>query len=144
MTEQNPPKFYYPVHVRFADTDLQGHMYFANYFTFMDEAFLAYLRALNHSWDRLAKMGLGIYYIDCGYQFKGQAFVEDTLHVHTAVTRLGNTSLKVDLTILRFDSEQVIGTGFIAGIMVDATTGQSVRIPDAFREAVARYQDRRP
>jgi acyl-CoA thioesterase FadM len=44
------------------------------------------------------------------------------------------------MTILRFASEQVIGTGFIAGVMVDSTTGQSVSIPETFREAVARYQ----
>jgi acyl-CoA thioesterase FadM len=74
------------------------------------------------------------------YLFQGQAFVEDTLHVHTAVTQLGNASLQLDMTILRLASEQVIGTGFIAGVMVDSMIGQSVRIPETFREVAARYQ----
>jgi len=72
--------------------------------------------------------------------FQGQAFVEDTLHVHTAVTQRGNASLQLDVTILRLASEQVIGTGVIAGVMVDSMTGQSVRIPETFREATALYQ----
>lgn len=135
------PEFSYPIKVRFADTDLQGHVFFGNYLTYIDEALLAYIRELDHSWNRLAEMGLGIYYVDCGYQFKGQAFVEDILNVSASVTKLGNSSIRFEMSVYRAETGQLIGSGFIAAVLVDAQTGKPIRVPDSLREAVNVYQN---
>ena len=141
-SEQLSPKFCYPIKVRFADTDLQGHVFFGNYLTYIDEALIAYIRELDHSWDRLSKMGIGLYYVDCGYQFKGQAFVEDILNVSASVSKLGNSSVRFDMSVSRAETDELIGTGFIAAVMVDADSGKSTRIPDSFRDAVTAYQEK--
>ncbi len=138
--EQNLPPFSYRLQVRFADTDLQGHVYCANYLTYMDETLVAYQGKLGYSWKRLEDLGFGIYYVDCGYQFKGQAFVEDDLHIYADIVKLGNSSLRVEMTIFRSDGQELVGTGFIAGVFVDAKTGNPTPIPQEFREAVTAYQ----
>ncbi len=56
MTNESPlPQFFFPMHVRFADTDALGHVFFGSYFTFMDEAFMAYLAELGYPWSTLTK-----------------------------------------------------------------------------------------
>jgi len=71
--------FTFPVRVRFADTDLQGHVFFGNYFTYCDEGFMAYLDEVGYSWERLGSMGLELYYVESSCQFKGRAFMENLL-----------------------------------------------------------------
>jgi len=138
--ETTLPKFMHPMRVRFADTDLQGHVFFGNYYTYLDEAFMAYLRALGFSWQQLGHMGLEIYYIDSGCQIRKPSYFEDVLHVHTCIAKLKNSSLTAAMTIVRENGE-LCASGFITGVMVDTASGQSTRIPDHFRAAVATYQD---
>ena len=104
-TEVSLARFYHQVRVRFADTDLQGHVFFGNYYTYLDEAFMAYLRELGYSWETLGKMGLGVYYVDSGCQFKGRSFFEDELRVHTTISKIGNSSLTAEMTVVPGDEE---------------------------------------
>jgi YbgC/YbaW family acyl-CoA thioester hydrolase len=102
MPPESPlAKFYFPVRVRFADTDLQGHVFFGNYFTYMDEAFMAYIDELGFAWQTLGEMGLAVYYVDSGCQFKGPSFFGDRLNVHTQISQLGNSSLTAEMTVVR-------------------------------------------
>jgi len=134
-------KFYFPVRVRFADTDLQGHVFFGNYFTYMDEAFMAYIDELGFAWETLGAMGLAVYYVDSGCQFKGPSFFGDRLNVHTHISQLGNSSLTAKMRVLRERDQAVVAVGYIKGVLVDTRTEKSTPIPEALREAIAKYQD---
>lgn len=135
-------KFAFPIRVRFADTDQQGHVFFGNYFTYMDEAFMAYIDELGFSWAQLSDMGLGIYYVDSGCQFRGPAFFGERLNVHAAIAELGNSSMTAEMTIVRASDGQVVASGYIKGVLVDTATEKSTRIPDALRTAVREHQER--
>ncbi len=140
-SEASLARFYHRVRVRFADTDLQGHVFFGNYYTYLDEAFIAYLRELGYSWQVLGEMGLEIYYVDSGCKFKGRSFFEDSLRVHTAVSQIGARSLTAEMTVVREENGETVVTGFITGVVVDTSTKTSTAVPEEFRAAVARYQD---
>jgi hypothetical protein len=60
VNEQGTKKYRlsYPVKIRFADTDLQAHVFFGNYLTYCDESFMAFLDEIGYSWHRLGSMGL--------------------------------------------------------------------------------------
>jgi acyl-CoA thioester hydrolase len=141
MPSESPlARFFLPVRVRFADTDLQGHVFFGNYFTYMDEAFMAYIDELGFGWQALAEMGLAVYYVDSGCQFKNPSFFGNDLNVHAAIAELGNSSLTTRMTVVRDSDQQVVAVGHIKGVLVNTRTGKSTRIPEAFRTAVAQYQ----
>jgi acyl-CoA thioester hydrolase len=129
--------------VRFADTDAQGHAFFGSYFTYMDEALMAYLAQLGYPWQVLVDRGLGIFYVDSGCQFKGPSFFGDLLQVHTAITHLGNSSLAAEMTMVRESDQSIVAIGYIKGVVVDSRREQSTRIPDDLRAAVAGYQSSR-
>ena len=136
-------RFQLPIQVRFADTDAQGHTFFGSYFTYMDEAFMAYLTELGFPWSALVAQGLGVFYVDSGCQFKGPSFFGDLLQVHTAITHLGNSSLAAEMTMVRESDQSIVAIGYIKGVLVDSHTEQSTRLPDDLRAAVAGYQRRR-
>ena len=84
--------FSFPVRVRFADTDLQGQVFWGHYFTCCDEGFMAYLKEIGYSWEKLGTMGLELYYVESYCQFKGRAFFADTLNVNPGIAELGRSA----------------------------------------------------
>ena len=141
MANESPlPPFFFPMQVRFADTDALGHVFFGSYFTFMDEAFMAYLAELGYPWPTFTDKGLALFYVDSGCQFKGPSFFGDQLNVHTRIAKLGTSSLTAEMTVVRDADRKVVATGHITAVQVDARTEKSAPLSDAFRQAVARYQ----
>lgn len=134
------PAYHFKLPVRYADTDAQTHVFFGNYFTYMDEAYMGYLEEIGYSWAKLAEMGLETYYISADCQFLGRAFYGDMLHIHTSFPRLGNSSLDVEMTIVNSTRDVVVAKGHLTCVMIDSTKEKSTRIPDVFRDAVAQYQ----
>ena len=126
--------------VRFADTDLQGHVFFGNYFTYCDEGFMAFLEEVGFSWDRLGSMGLELYYLESRCRFKSRAFFGDTLLVETGIVHTGRSSMKAQMTILRKDNDEVVAMGQISAVMVSQKTGKSTQIPKELRTAFRRYE----
>jgi len=141
MKQSVPPaRFHLPIQVRFADTDALGHVFFGSYFTFMDEGFMAYLAELGYPWSAFTEKGLALFYVDSGCQFKGPSFFEDRIDVHPRIAKLGSSSLTAEMTMVRNADRKIVATGHITAVLVDARTEKSTPIPDAFRQAVARYQ----
>ena len=135
------PRFSFPIQVRFADTDAQGHAFFGSYFTYMDEAFMAYIAELGYPWSTLVEKGLALFYVDSGCQFKGPSFFGDRLKVRTRIAELGNSSMTVEMTIVRDADREIVAAGYIKAVLVDAHEEKSTPIPGDFRTAVKRYQD---
>jgi acyl-CoA thioester hydrolase len=130
----------YPVKVRFADTDLQGHVFFGNYLTYCDESFMAFLDEIGYSWHRLGSMGLELYYVESSCQFKGRAFFGDTLYVNTGIAHMGRSSMTAEMTIFKDNGNEIVAKGRIKAVMVSKETGRSTEIPNEFREAIHKYE----
>ncbi len=59
-----------PVDIRFSDTDANGHVFFGNYFTLFDTAFLKYLKIIGYSFNRFLQNNLNFYYVEAKSQYK--------------------------------------------------------------------------
>ena len=101
---------------------------------------MAYLDEVGFSWDELAKSKLETYYVSADCHFRGRAFYGDVLHVHTAFSKVGNSSLVTEMTIVNSTDNEIVAKGHLTSVMIDSTTQRSTRIPDAFRDAVRKYQ----
>jgi acyl-CoA thioester hydrolase len=133
-------RFNFPLKVRYADTDAQGHVFFGNYFTFMDEAAGGYLRGIGFSWNKLSELGLDIFYVDASCQFKGSASFDDMLEIDARMERIGNASFTIECAIYQQDSGKLIAKGQITAVVVNPATRQPQRVPDELRQAVASYE----
>ena len=75
-------QFFYPVQVRYVETDQQGHVFFGHYLTYFDLALTEYLKAIDYSYDRFLKAGVDFFYVETLCQYHDRAFFDDVLHVH--------------------------------------------------------------
>lgn len=133
-------RFSLPLKVRFADTDLQGHVFFSNYFTYCDEGFMAFLDEIGYSWQRLGEMGLELYYVGSSCEFRGRAFFGETLHVNTGIARMGNSSMTAEMEIIHSERNETIALGKINAVMVSKETEKSIPLPEDFRNAIVQFE----
>jgi acyl-CoA thioester hydrolase len=131
-------RFSHPMPVRFADTDAQGHVFFANYLTYCDEALTAYLRAVGCPWQDLVASGVDMFYVRSECDYLGRAPFEAPLLIDTAITAFGNTSF-VSAFEVRLDARP-IARARLTSVCVAHGAGTPVRVPDTLREAVARFE----
>ncbi|RME41578.1 MAG: acyl-CoA thioesterase [Caldilineae bacterium] len=141
-----PPnyRYYFPLQVRYADTDAQGHVFFGNYFTFLDEASGGYFRAIGFPWSRMQELGLDIYYVNAQCNYSGSATYEDMLHIYVRMARIGNTSFTIEGVIYKAGEDQPIASGQITSVVVNPQTRQPVPVPDELRRAVAAFEGETP
>ena len=134
-------RFCHELSVRYADTDMQGHVFFANYFTFCDEAMTAYLHAVGCPPAQLASMNLDFVYADARCTYKGSAKWEERLQVHLRAAEIGRSSIRWEAAIYRDTAaERPIVTLELVSVIVDAQTFRPAPAPARLREAIEAYE----
>ena len=137
-TEQQRHRYALPLTVRYADTDAQGHVFFANYLTYADEGLTGYLAAIGCSYSTLGEQALDLIYAASRCSHRGSARFGDVLQIHAAITTLGNTSVTTSVQVRRGDD--LLAEIELVSVMVDRSTLSPRPIPDSLREAVARFE----
>jgi acyl-CoA thioester hydrolase len=128
-------------HVRYADTDAQGHVFFGNYFVYFDEAMGGYLTALGYEWEQLLAAGLDILYVDAHCAFKASARAGETLDTYGRMAHIGNSSLRAEFVTTRAEGGQVLAEGSLTAVLVDNQSREPTRVPDEFRQAISLFED---
>lgn len=135
MNEQ-PLPFETEVRVRFRDLDAMGHVNNAIYFTYMEMARSEFfVETLEIEEPRDIPVILGS--ISC--RFRSPARFRETLRVGLGVTRFGNRSFDI-LCHIRGEDDRLVATGLATMIMYDYEAGNTIPIPDSFRERVGGAQ----
>ncbi|MBW1981573.1 MAG: acyl-CoA thioesterase [Deltaproteobacteria bacterium] len=134
-------RFFFPVQVRYVETDQQGHVFFGHYFTYFDLALTEYLKAINYSYDQFLRNGVDFFYVESLAQYRDRAFFDEILHVHARVGKIGNTSFTFDFSIFESSSDRFVANGHIVAVAVDPKTSRPVPVPAAFRQAVANFEE---
>jgi acyl-CoA thioester hydrolase len=123
--------------VRFEETDMQGIVFYGNYLTYMDMAHNELLRAIGG-----LPEGVSEHVVHTDLDYRGQATFEDVVHHYTRFTRIGGSSMEAEYAAYLEDGTLLVeGTGVY--VAVDGA-GDTVRLPDEWRERVADYQDEPP
>ncbi len=126
--------------VRFRDTDVQGHVYFGNYFEFCDEAFSAYMRAMGMPWQEMVKNGTDLFYASASCDDLCSAKFEDTIYIEARISKIGTTSV-TSAFVIRNEASEVLARATLTSVCVNPKTREKMRVPDAFREAVATFEE---
>lgn len=133
-------RFKTEVRVRFADTDAQGHVYFANYFVYFDIAMTDYFKAIGYPYEKLLSRGYDFFTVEACCRYRGRAFFDETLYVGARITKIGRSSFRYDLAIFKESGEEPIAEGHVVNVMIDRQTEKPVMVPDDFREAVRSFE----
>ncbi|HID29044.1 MAG TPA: acyl-CoA thioesterase [Desulfobacterales bacterium] len=133
-------KFYHPLRVRYVETDPQQHVLFSQYLNYFDVGLTEYTRAIGYFYPDMVASGVDMFYVEASAQYKGRARFDDLLHVHTRIGHIGNTSFTFEFAVYKQPDDELIATGKIVAVTVDAETQEPIRVPDELREAVARFE----
>lgn len=133
-------KFFTSVQVRFVETDMQGHVFFGNYFTYFDLALTEYLKAVGYSYDAMLAEGVDFFYVESLCRHKGRAFFDEVLHVHARIGNIGNTSFAFEFSIFEESSDRLVATGRIVAVAVDRAAHNPVPVPRGLRKAVESFE----
>ena len=133
-------RFCHPVRVRYIEVDAQRHVFFGHYLTYFDVALIEYMRAIGHTYQDMVASGVDMFYAEASVQYKGRARFDDLLHVDARIGRIGNTSFTFAFAIYKQPTDELIATGKIVAVSVDAKTEKPICAPDELREAVARFE----
>jgi len=78
-------KFYEPVKVRFNDTDLQGHVYFGQYYSFFDEGIEGYMAAIGYDYQMMLADNTDFLYVESHCSYKSPARWPEIIDVQADV-----------------------------------------------------------
>ncbi len=135
---QNPPDgcFETALVVRYADTDAQGVVFFANYLTYMDEASTVFLRQTGSPYEALLEAGIDLVYADAHVRYRSSLRHGDPVQVAGWVSRIGNTSCTSSFEVSTGGRQAA--TGELVHVCIDRSTRAPVAVPDALRGALQR------
>ncbi len=134
-------RFQHPIRVRYAEVDSQRHVFFGHYLTYFDVALVEYMRAIGYSYPDMVAAGVDMIYAHASCDYKSRARFDDLLYVHARIGHIGDTSFTFEFAAHKQPEDTLIATGTIVAVAVDARTEEPVRVPDALREAVARFEE---
>ena len=119
----------YPVHVRFSDVDVYGHVNNVKYFEYFQEARIQLLTALGRE-EEAAGIHLVVAQTDVDYKvpilFRARPYL-----CRTWVSHVGRTSAVFHSVI--HDDDRVLARAKVVLVCIDTATGRPTRVPDRFR-----------
>lgn len=125
-------EFSHELRVRYSECDSQGIVFNANWFMYMDVAMNEFLRETVGGYQHLPQsMGVELVVAETGARFRGAARYDDLLTFTTRLTRVGTSSMRVEIDGSR--DADLIFEGFLEYVCVDAREMMPVPIPDRLR-----------
>jgi acyl-CoA thioester hydrolase len=114
------------VRVRYAETDAQGHVHHAVYFTYFEMGRVELLRACGVNYRDFESQGLMLVVSEIGCRYYGRAFYDDLLTIETETVRSRGVRVEHSYRIYRGEELLVEGNSVVA--CVDAT-GRPRKLP---------------
>jgi acyl-CoA thioester hydrolase len=127
--------------VRYAETDQQGVVFYGNYVTYQDEAFTSFLDAVGYDQGSMKEQGWDIHAVNLDLDFHQPAEFGDHLENEFRIDSIGTTSFQSEYVARQKGENDLVVEGRVTHVAVNEPQGETVRVPDDFREAVRAFQD---
>ena len=133
-TRDRYPHFF-ELATRWADNDVYGHVNNATYYTYFDTA-VNRLLIDSGVLDFAGSEIFGVV-VETGCTYFSEIAFPDLLDIGLRVAKIGNSSVRYELSIFRRGESTAAATGHFVQVYVDRKTRKPVRVPDGFRAALA-------
>ncbi len=130
------PEFTWPIRVYYEDTDMQGVVYYANYFRFMERARTEWIRSLGIEQDEFLREKRRLFVVvDTRAEFRQPARFNDELVVTVELEERARASFLLRQRIHRGSLDgELICEGSVRAACIDADTSKPARLPDLLFE----------
>ncbi|HEU4403158.1 MAG TPA: thioesterase family protein [Candidatus Polarisedimenticolia bacterium] len=128
-----------PIEVRFKDIDSMGHVNNAVYFTYFENARIAYWKSLGLSRPR-GDVAYVLARAEC--DFKSPATLDDDLVCHARVASFGRSSFAFEYLIQDRLSGREVATGRTVQVVYDYEASRVRPLDEPLKEAIRRFEGR--
>ena len=134
----------YENRVRFAETDLQGIVFYGTFFTYQDEALNGYLRQLDFLYDRMREEGFTTHIVHADMDYRAPAHFDEVIDNRIRVDRIGRSSLSFEYEAWREADSTLLAEGNVTHVTVDLETDETIPVPESLIERIVTFQERPP
>lgn len=134
----------YENRVRFAETDLQGIVFYGTFFTYQDEALNEYFRRLDFLYDRMREAGFTTHIVHADMDYRAPARFDDVIDNRIRVDRIGRSSLSFEYEAWRQRDPTLLAEGNVTHVTVDLETDEAITVPTPLVDRIVEFQDRPP
>jgi len=128
------------VRVRYAETDAQGVVYYANYFVYMEVGRVNFLRALGLDRGFWERAGWGIVIVEASCRYHAPARFDDRLVIRTWLENVRRSSFTFAYEILNGENGHLLANGHTVQVFVDLRTMRPTRLPPAVHKVLSAVQ----
>jgi acyl-CoA thioester hydrolase len=133
-------RFFVPVEIRYSDLDPQGHVNNARYFSYFEQARIAYIQGLG-LWDGQSWLDIGIILAEAKATFYKPLLYRTAIQVGVRTARLGRKSLDMVYTLQDRTSQVEIASGMSILVMYAYREKRSIAIPEDWRQAILEFEE---
>ena len=123
------PAFTHRLSVRFRDCDMLAHVNNAVYFTYFEEARVAWWRHLGGA--GFSGAGTVVVHAECDYRVP--VLLSHPLEVEVVLIGIGRTSYTLGYRLVRTDTGTLMAEGKTVSVTTDPVTGQPIPVPEVSR-----------
>ena len=130
------------VRVRWMECDAQGIVYNGAYLGYLEIGQAEYYRNLGFAIYIIPQSGyFDFAVVKSTQEFKAPAKVDEIIELHVRVSKIGNTSLTLNLEIYPEGRDRLLTSIETIYVGYDAATESSRPVPDAIRQLVTRFEE---
>ena len=133
-------RFYHPIEVRYGDLDPQGHVNNARYLTYMEQARIAYIKALS-LWRGGSFLDVGIILADARVIFHAPILYGQQVRVGVRVSQIGNKSITMEYRLEDGANGQQLASGSSVLVAYDYREARSMPVSENWRRTIAEFED---
>ncbi len=133
------------VKVRFVDVDWMGHVNNAHYFTYFEQARIAYFKNFS-SLDFTSphyQVGKSVIVASISCNFLSPAYLDEVLKVKIRTLKLGRSSFVLEYEMTETKTERLVATGESVMVYFDYKTQKSEALPQEIREQIESLEGRK-
>ncbi|HIN36554.1 MAG TPA: acyl-CoA thioesterase [Dehalococcoidia bacterium] len=135
-------RFMTTVRVRWMECDAQGIVYNGAYLGYLEIGQAEYYRNLGFAIYIIPQSGyFDFAVVKSTQEFKAPAKVDEIIELHVRVSKIGNTSLTLNLEIFPEGSDRLLTSIETVYVGYDAATESSRPVPDAIRQLVTHFEE---
>jgi acyl-CoA thioester hydrolase len=131
--------FRHRLRVRWSECDLQGVVFYPNYLAYFDHLLTELWREAVGSYARIQELGIDLVVAEAGIRYRVSARFDEEIELKAMISRLGTTSMTMDLTAERVGDGALLVEGELRHVFVDPQTFQKREMPEQVREQLSRF-----
>jgi len=117
-------KYFYPVSVRFSETDAFGHLNNTTAFVYFEHARIQFFKETGLMEQWMSRLGVNIpVTADLQCEYMNQVFFDDALEIGVKVAEIGKTSVEIQYLVLN-GKQQLCMTGRGRIVQISKKTGR--------------------